>query len=635
MTTLTTAPATISFSKNPLPVVITSDEADYLAAAAAIAVNFLQFTAAVAEDDVFVLAWANGSATMTAKDAPDESGLQFPSGAGDEAYVIGLLPWFRGNYFLDRDFVVSTDFSGDHPRLIFTAKLPGPEYNITTENGGASGNTVPGVTNEPVENFAHHTEAWITAGGNAAVQAYSANVALDGLNTGASSLELQNELHAFLTADFPVLDGFYAQCLNSIGSAFLKYAAYKGSDPSIRRVYTSDTFYVNRGGLGMQPARIRNLVTELCPAAGDATQNRFLRQGSKNKLVDKGQPEWLTFLNLSGAAVTVALEVVIYNDDESSATFESVSDLEIAAYGKFQFVAGYTQLAIGGRQAIDKNPVYYTVRVKSADGYLTDTYAFVIDNRYREWPRYVVYENSYGAYQTIATVGKLSPELDRSKTDAQLAVSQSVAATTGELIETDIFIQGKGTLSIGYDRADQRTTALLQDFLVSENIFLYRQLSSGDVILIPIGLDTKNFKFPADGTNVFAGAIEYFYKYRESNWTEDLPIDDDDLAQLIADAGSPIPNSVPPELTEGGVIVVEHGDYHLSVSDGLQRYTAPFWLTARSNYRIWSTQLGRYFFTEEIAYNPAGSFTILVPGFLLQEGDQLIINPFVLNPDSI
>lgn len=531
--TLTTTPPAIAFSRNPVPIVVTSPEGDYLAAAAANSVNFLQFTSAIAEDTVFVLSWGTGTATMTAKDAPDDSGLQFPTGDGSNDYVTGLLEWFAGNPFLSRDFDITADTGGAHPQLIFTAKLPGPDYDITTENGGASGNTTPGITNQPVANFAHHIESWIKTGSAAAfAQAYSCNVPLDGLGTGASSLEIQYDLDGFLSPDVPVMTAPYAQCLSSIGQYYLKTAHYKGDDPSIRKITTSDVFYIAKGGVGM-PYLSRTMIQELCP--GDPAQNRFLRQGSKSRIVTAAQPEWLTFINLTGASVNFNLEITVYNRDTSTYQFSPLdAAIAIAPCEKYQFITGYGQLNISGRQIFNKVPLYYTVRAKNGAAYISDIYTYVLDYTWYQWPRYIIYENSYGAFQTLATVGKGQPEYDRLSDQAQLAVGRSTAARTGEFIEVNIMLQEKATVNIGYARSNPRTTALLRDLLLSEANYLY---DNGR--LIPIGFNTKNLKDAVDGTNVYANTLEYYYKYNEQTWTEAAGLPDDDITGLLGDANSP------------------------------------------------------------------------------------------------
>ena len=629
----------IAFSKNPIWLKPQSDA--YLAAAPAIAVNYQEFTAAVAADDTFTINWADGSVTMTAATSPDDSGNQFPTGDGGNTYVESLAPFFQQNFIIDEAFIVSSDITGLHPRLIFTARAAGAGYTFT--GGPSSGNITPGADDTPVENFMIHAEVWIANLTGGFDQAYSANVPLDeNPLTGISSIDISGVLDSWLTKpdefDTPVLGALNAQYLSSLRAYFVKYAEFFGAVPAVQKVTTSGQFYIALGGLSMQNALLRHLTAEFWPVVGDHGQDRFMRQGSINKLVTKLQPEWLTYINLLAFPDDVRLEVIIYNDDSTSHLFYPFDYLTINAYQKFQFATGYTQLGIESRQT-GKTPVYYTCRLKS-DGYVTEAYAYVIDYVYHEFPRYFVYENGYGAFQTIATVGKQQAEYDRTKTDAQRALDRNAAAIAGDFIETNIYIQDKATVAIGYDRAGPRNTALLRDFMLSQRIYLANVADDGAITLIPIGLNTKNLKDALDGNSVYANSFEYYPKYQEKTYTEIKGLPDDSIASLIDEAGSPIPKTVPPILTDSGTIVVEFGDPHLSMDAGSQVYTAPFWLAGKTNYRVAATQLGEgdtapFFRTADIIYNSgAGSFRIVVNGFVLVEGDQLIIFPFVLNPDS-
>ena len=120
------------------------------------------------------------------------------------------------------------------------------------------------------------------------------------------------------------------------------------------------------------------------------------------------------------------------------------------------------------------------------------------------------------------------------------------------------------------------------------------------------------------------------------------PINDETKGSVNAYVDQPniiykFPITTLPAINNQGVIVVEFGDTHLSVVGGQQVYTAQV-LIGKTNYRIKSTQLGGedLLRTEDVSYDaPSGSFTILIDGFLLTPGDQLIIFPYILNPDSL
>lgn len=626
-----TLPA-IAFSKNMLQLVLQSD--DYLVAAAVKSINFLNFNTAIAEDTVFVLSWNAGTATMTAKDAPDDSGLQFPSGDGSNSYVTGLLDWFNGNAFLSRDYVITADISGAHPKLVFTAINNGPDYDFTSFNSGASGVDTNGVTDQPKTNFMHHLELWIAAADRSSyTKAFYANIPLDYPLTAKTTVDIHEALHAFLTSDYPELSAAYSICQNSIRPYYFRMAQFYGSIPFVRKLTKSATYYINKGGLSKKNALLRDIIAELAPGT-DKTKWRFLRQGSKNKPVSPAQPEWLTWINFTGASQTISLELTIYNDDSSdSGPINVVAGVVTPSLQKLQFQAGFTQLDITSRQDL-KNPIYYTLRIKGAAGYLTDTYTYVIDYTYRPWPRYFVYENSYGGFQTIGTVGKGINEYDRTKDDAQMEVNQHQAAIDGEFLEANILIQEKGTVNIGYDRSGRRNVILLRDFIVSRTKYVW-----DNGALVPIGLNTKNLKDAADGVNVYANSFEYYILNQDEVYTEDTGLADDDIGGLLGGAGSPIPPGTGGGGTggtgTGDAIVVDFGDTHLDVDgDDHQTYTAAA-LVGLTGYAVFSTQLANYFRPAEISYDSAaGSFTILIDGFALENGEQLIISPYVMNPDA-
>lgn len=621
----------IAFSRNKIPLEISSD--DYLSAAPAFSVNTLEFTTAVAIDQQININWTGAAAQLTAKASPDDSGNQIPNGDGLGTYVTTLVDYFQSNYFIDKFYVVAVDTSGANPKLVFTARSAGPDYDFTpfSVGGIVSAVDTAGVTNQPKINFAHHVEVWVqNEAGSAYDLAYDSNVPLDFPRTGLTTLDLGDEvLHSFLTSDEPELVALAALCLNSIRPYYIKYAQYYGEPAGVQKIYKTAPAIVAKGGLGMRKQLTTDIDTMLNPVSGHPEQSLFARLGSINKLIGTAQPEWLTYVNTAASAITADVEVIIYNDDATTFTFSPVTAFNIPAYGKAQFQAGYTQLNISGQQAGSIVPVYYTVRLKDGGGnYLTAAYAFVIDYVFYRWPRYFVYENSLGAYQTIATVGKGQAEFNRSKDTGQKAIGRSEAAIAGEFIETNIFIQDKFSVAIGYNRAGERNTALLRDLFLSRKIYLWDASE-----LLPIGINTDNLKDAMDGQNPYANSFEYFPLYPEHVYSEQAGVEDDTVTDLLNVAGVATPPPAP--IAADGIIVVEYGDTHLSIVGGQQVYTAPFWLGGKVDYRIDSTQIANYFRSTEVTYNSgAGSFTITYPGFILQPGEQINIHPFVLNPDA-
>ncbi|WP_374949634.1 hypothetical protein [Mucilaginibacter sp.] len=626
----------IAFSQNLIPFIVEST--DYRDAVPATTINRLAFSGPIAADTVIALSWDTGAATMTAKLNPNDSGLQFPTGDGSAAYVSALLDWYQGNSFIDRDFDVAVDLAGPKPALIFTGNRKSPDLDFTEFAAGSvtCSVTVPGVSDSLKANFRHHEEVVIRNMANDGyLSAFNGNVELDYPVTGKTTLDLGTDiLHSFLRPDYPELVNPFSRCLKSIRAYYCKYAQYQGADPAIWRLRRTSVSVVNMGGLGKKAATIRNLVSELCPVPADPAQNRFLRQGSKNKIVRADQPEWLTFINISAQDIVADLEIKVYNADQTVYTFNAVTGLSIPVYAKFQFQTGFNQLAIAGRQAANKIPLYYTCRIKTAAGYVSAAYANILEYGYQQWPRYFIYFNSYGAFQTVRTTGKSFGKYDRKSDTARLDTDKATAALTGDFTECNITIQEKYTVNAGYSESGKRNVALIRDFFRSPAVYAFE-----DGKLIPIQITTQTVEEPLDGQYVYASSFEYAVKYEEDNYTEDqTKVVDDTIDQLLNIAGTP-PTGVDPGDgggSEGDYIIVLHDDTHLSRDGRYQVYTAPKRLTGKENYVVNSTQTANYFRPSEISFNKAaGSFKILWEDFEINDGDMLIIWLNKQNPDSL
>jgi hypothetical protein len=524
----------ISFSANPIEVKIVSD--NYLQAAGIKAVNMLQISDAINPGSTLTLSWNDVTITLTAvPGAMDDEGLVFPSGDGSENYARGLIPFMEQIYLLNRDF----DITSDWQQMFFTAKKPGPEFNMAAAaiDNSRLTNKIPGATLIPQPWFAHHLEVWIKQRGQSQyLQAYNYNIELDEPRTGLSVIDIGPEiLHNFLESDLPILTGTSITfCAKSIGDYFIRYGQYYGDIPTVKRLLKSDICAIAYGGLSLYGATQRNLLSELCPDPTDTKFNRFMRQGSITKAVTQDQPEWLYYINTSNAPQLLTAEITVTYTQGNDFTFTFAATAPLPIYGKCQLPAGYAQLGIYERQP-NRKPIYYTVRLRTDAFFVTTAYTYVVDYTWREWPRYFVYQNAYGAFQTIGTIGKAQPGADRKKEDARMDKAAGNVPIDGDFLEYNITLQQKGTVNIGYDRANTRSTLLLDDFLTSNKKFIYEKGR-----LIPIGISSTEIKRAEDGVDLFASSFDYFYSYEDPRYTEEPGMPDDDINDLLNGAGTPI-----------------------------------------------------------------------------------------------
>lgn len=611
----------IAFSKNPLWLILASDA--YVATAGVAAVNYLEFRGAVNANDQVTLKWGSVSQTMTAVAVPDDSGFQFPSGAGDQAYVTSLIPYFQGSYLIDRDFTVSTDFAGTYPRLVFTALNTSSAYTFTGQASGniTQGASTAGATLAYQSNFAIHQELWIKRYADAAYrQAWSYNVELDVPVTGKTTVDISNLLHNFLADDKPALGvAAISACLNSVALYYCKYAEYYGQTPMVLSIKKTDPAVIVLGGLSKYAATQRNIISELCPAAQDTTQNRFMRQGSKNKLITAEQPEWLFFLNPDATIRDIDVEVTLNFSDGTNQVYNPFATYQLQAYSKIQFPVGFDQLNLANVQPA-KTVTWYTIRLKWGNVYFTDSYAYVLDNNYREWPRYFVYRNAYGAYQTIGTIGKGQTEFDRLKADGHLSKDPNLVPFDGDFLEYNILIQEKGTANTGYQRSNKRNMRLIRDFMASQSKFIYENGR-----LIPIGVTATNQKDPQDGATVYATAFQYFYLYQEELFTEDPGQADDLVNELLGISGLP-PVSVPinNNTDMANVIKIKNTSAGYSAANG-QIIVSDARLATATDVTVESTQLNAILPDTAFTLNNQVSGKLTITHEPLNDGEYLSI----------
>ncbi|MHB8209069.1 hypothetical protein [Mucilaginibacter sp.] len=513
----TTSLPQIAFSRNPILVTLQSN--DYIATPGVNAVILIKFSAApIAVGQLIHLNWFNAPALILSVVAdPDGSGTQIPAGDGSSAaYVNSLIDYLDSNYYINRDFTIEAVTVAGVYCLQLTAIASGVVFNIGPSNDMLVNvvSTTSGVDQVMQSNFAHHLEVWMSQNGSFN-KIYDNNIQLDFPVTGLSTKDISAILNPYLSfptvSDKPLYNAVDWQlCANTTAQYFIKFGQYYGDTPTVKKVTTSANFFVTYGGLAVQAALNQTLPGFIRP--GNVDPNVLcLRQGSKLKNIQINQPEWLYWLNLTGADITISLQISAHCTDGTLIGFTYANQLA-TAYNKYYIAVGYSQINIPANVS-GKTCDYYTARVVSAAGnFLSAEYTYVVD-QYREFPRYFVYLNSLGGYQTLYTWGKGQLETDRTKDDLVRQVLYPDIAATGKAGEANIRIQDKVTVNTGYTTI--RDVAMLKDFMASTEKYWY---SNG--VMIPIGISSDSIKQPSDGENMQTAQFEFFPLYDEFVYTD-------------------------------------------------------------------------------------------------------------------
>jgi hypothetical protein len=507
-----------AFSKNAINVEMVSD--DFLSNEGAQATFRIIFPGAVPANHQTRLLWASGDVTLTAAIVPDTSGNQYPAGPGGEAYVKSVMAALNRNYYITRDFTLSyLDFFGS-PSITGVAKNKGILYNVTPV--GDSVVTVAiaynGLNRELKRNFEHHLEVWLVKP-DGDINVYDNNLSLEP-GTGKTVKDISDILNVRLSpkeqsgSDRPdLLAASWQVCQSSFAAYYVKTAQYFGEAPVVGIINQSDNAFVNLGGLDIQAAFGKTMLEYLVPD-GDQTKTLCLRQGGKNIKVSTEQPEWLYWINLSDVAVKVRIKVELICTDGNEVPLVLLP-FTAPPNTKCYVPVSYQALSIGTAIPAGKLLSYYSVRIINDTGeYLSAPYNYVPD-RYREHPRYFVYRNSLGGFQTLYTWGVSQQVTTLTKEDFKTQVTSDQAAVYGMITETNIRFQDSRVVYTGYRSV--RDIDLLKDFFASEEKFV---VDSGR--LVPIGVEADEFTGPKDGDNLNGASFTYKPLYDQRVYTDDL-----------------------------------------------------------------------------------------------------------------
>ncbi len=522
--TLTTAPEQISFSQNEIPVQITSN--NFIATPGVKSIVKIIFKTTVPNGQVIALAWSNANLTLTAAGTPNGTGKQYPSGSGNAAYVQSLIPVLEANFNIDSDFELSYELTGGFPSIVMTSREKGASTNITPVTGSVVEVSLAttGVNQQLQTSFAIHLQFWLKSG-NVFKKILQNNLELDNPITGVTSKDIAEILHPHLVPGFfnndgsdrPLLTAITWQlCTNTLLEYYLKFGEYFGDTPEVQKLITSPRYFVNIGSLDTTNALNQTLAGYLRQGANNKTL--CLRQGSRTKKVQLEQPEFLYWINLTGSDIAIRLRIDIYYTDGDQSDFK-VSPITALSWQKYYIGVGYNALNINAALRGGKPCAYYTASVINAAGdRISAIYTYQIED-YREWPRYFIYRNSLGGFQTVYTWGKGQPETAFTKEVVKKQVSQAKAAVSGSQLETNIRLQTNTSVNTGYTTA--RDIKNLKDFFASEEKYL---VENGRYI--PVEITSDNLKETMDGENLHAAEFTYATLYDDSVYTDDVTAQD-------------------------------------------------------------------------------------------------------------
>jgi hypothetical protein len=327
----------------------------------------------------------------------------------DEYLTNYVLPRLQAVFYLIRDYSIeitaSTTTTG-------TIKLIEREYNALeiTPTDAAAGfifdNNTAGVIPVERENFRLWAEIFVEntfLDGNFA-PVHSDDIAFN--TDDQAELYTENILKSFLNYDLPAYNASaLAYCSNMLKRWYIWYTEAYGTPPvaiEYTRYPASNTEYIYAVMAGQKKATFTLDTYESEYFTG--TNNKFLTNQPRAQAIHPAQPVFLNlFINNDQE---FSSKIKIYYTDDTNATHTLLTD--DTQSGKICiFPAGYNQNTIADLVPAGKTLAYYDFWVEFADTTTSEVFTFTLAHNYSGLVRFYLFQNAWGAFDTLAATGEL------------------------------------------------------------------------------------------------------------------------------------------------------------------------------------------------------------------------------------
>lgn len=279
-----------------------------------------------------------------------------------------------------------------------------------------------------------------------------------------------------------------------IRSYFLQVTELYGEPQLARGSIRSQRFVTIYGGLP------KNLLgTSLLNFLTNENRVNFLTT-SRVKKVTLDQPQWLSWFNIGDSLADVNVSVGLEYNDGSYYTFIAHTYESIAKYEKVIIPVGLDQIGANSLYP-ELSVVSYEITLIAGGKEVSESIGYQVDNQYRPYKRFFLFQNSLGSYETFYTYGKKTNTLDFDKDSARVIQVRDFVLANGENIDLDITAQEKEKINTGFKSKSE--IKAMRDFYMSKE-----KLTYVDGLWWPINLSSSNIDEFQDGNGLFAQSFE-------------------------------------------------------------------------------------------------------------------------------
>jgi hypothetical protein len=362
------------------------------------------------------------------------------------------LPW------LSRYVSVSGTWGSAPQHIIFTQNTADEDHELEITSWPSHTKTVTDAVNGTLRpNFKILVDVYAQPAMGSGADSSVKIGTVDGIpdDNGDVVLEIQKAFGGYLKAYAPQNTDAIHGTNGELHTAYwLQYAERYGVTPvtksPIRLGETNDYYVMIRGGMRWNLWDADTVNDDYF--AGSA--NKFFTNAPDSKIVNTTEPTWLYFYH--GTTETRRIQVTVTFSDNSTDTFTTYSG-SVSKGGLSMYAVGYSQLDIPGNVTIPSGEIVksYAVKVENSSGVAkSEVKTYVIDHAANE-TRYLVFENNWGAMDTLWCKGGFTNGITAAGIDAMGVDDPAYAKNEGPMgtfntKSNDTFVWNTGFLNRAY-----------------------------------------------------------------------------------------------------------------------------------------------------------------------------------------
>jgi len=313
---------------------------------------------------------------------------------------------------------------------------------------------------------------------------------------GYAMWDLSKPLSSFCLSDgpdIPPLDGNAIVDSKVVRKYYLRATELYGEPQIPHTSIKTSVYYVVYGGL---PKERQNL--SLVESLTNVGIVNFLVTSKFKKLLSE-QPYWLSWINLGEELTDVKMIVELVYNDGTPYPFEAYT-LNIAKYQKIIIPVGLDQLGANNFYP-ELTVVSYNVYLQHEGVKISNEMHFDVDNRFLQYKRIFLFQNSMGAFETLYTYGKKSNSYELERASAKIYQLKDFELEKGENVDLDITLENKEKINTGYKSRSEILS--VRDFILSR-----WKLTYVNGKWWPISITSSSIDEFTDGNGLYALSFE-------------------------------------------------------------------------------------------------------------------------------